>query len=130
MKTGHKIKGFFSGNVGMLNRSRAGNVVMFLFLLIFAIYSALPIVLVLLQSIKPLNELFIYPPRFFVVNPTMDNFKQLPSLMAASRQGQNLYVPGAIFGKNLPCKPRWKGQGITNSSGLVLNCISNPLMFC
>ena len=26
-------------------------------------------------------------------------------------QGQNLYVPGAIFGKNLPCKPRWKGQG-------------------
>ena len=85
VKTGHKIKGFFSGNVGMLNRSRAGNVVMFLFLLIFAIYSALPIVLVLLQSIKPLNELFIYPPRFFVVNPTMDNFKQLPSLMAASK---------------------------------------------
>ena len=26
-------------------------------------------------------------------------------------QGQNLYVPGAIFGKNLPCKPRWKGHG-------------------
>ena len=26
-------------------------------------------------------------------------------------QGQNLYVPGIIFGKNLPCKPRWKGQG-------------------
>ena len=26
-------------------------------------------------------------------------------------QGQNLYVPGVIFGKNLPCKPRWKGQG-------------------
>lgn len=24
-------------------------------------------------------------------------------------QGQNLYVPGVIFGKNLPCKPRWKG---------------------
>ena len=43
VKTGHKIKGFFSGNVGMLNRSRAGNVVMFLFLLIFAIYSALPV---------------------------------------------------------------------------------------
>ena len=24
-------------------------------------------------------------------------------------QGQNLYVPGIIFGENLPCKPRWKG---------------------
>ena len=97
VKTGHKIKGFFSGNVGMLNRSRAGNVVMFLFLLIFAIYSALPIVLVLLQSIKPLNELFIYPPRFFVVNPTMDNFKQLPSLMAASKVPFARYIFNSLF---------------------------------
>ena len=97
MKTGHKIKGFFSGNVGMLNRSRAGNGVMFLFLLIFAIYSALPIVLVLLQSIKPLNELFIYPPRFFVVNPTMDNFKQLPSLMAASKVPFARYIFNSLF---------------------------------
>ena len=86
VKTGHKIKGFFSGNV-----------VMFLFLLIFAIYSALPIVLVLLQSIKPLNELFIYPPRFFVVNPTMDNFKQLPSLMAASKVPFARYIFNSLF---------------------------------
>ena len=26
-------------------------------------------------------------------------------------QGQNLYVPGIIFGKNLPCKPRLQGRG-------------------
>ena len=60
-------------------------------------YSALPIVLVLLQSIKPLNELFIYPPRFFVVNPTMDNFKQLPSLMAASKVPFARYIFNSLF---------------------------------
>ena len=53
--------------------------------------------MVLLQSIKPLNELFIYPPRFFVVNPTMDNFKQLPSLMAASKVPFARYIFNSLF---------------------------------
>ena len=68
----------------LLNRSRAGNVLMFLFLAGFAVYSALPILLIFLQSVKPLNELFIYPPRFFVMNPTFDNFRQLSSLMSST----------------------------------------------
>ena len=127
VKTGHKIKGFFSGNVGMLNRSRAGNVVMFLFLLIFAIYSALPIVLVLLQSIKPLNELFIYPPRFFVVNPTMDNFNQLPSLMAASKVPFARYIFGHIILASMCAYPLAKMN--LKGGNAIFTLIVTSLMF-
>lgn len=91
-----KIK-LFSGNVGRLNRSRFGNVVMFIFLFGFMIYSALPILLIFLQSVKPLNELFIYPPKFFVQSPTLNNFRQLPSLMSSDMVPFSRYVFNSLF---------------------------------
>ena len=81
----------------LLNRSRAGNVLMFLFLAGFAMYSALPILLIFLQSVKPLNELFIYPPRFFVMNPTFDNFRQLSSLMSSTWVPFIRYIFNSVF---------------------------------
>ncbi|MBS1326377.1 MAG: carbohydrate ABC transporter permease [Oscillospiraceae bacterium] len=81
----------------LLNRSRAGNVLMFLFLAGFAVYSALPILLIFLQSVKPLNELFIYPPRFFVMNPTFDNFRQLSSLMSSTWVPFIRYIFNSVF---------------------------------
>ena len=81
----------------LLNRSRAGNVLMFLFLAGFAVYSALPILLIFLQSVKPLNELFIYPPRFFVMNPTLDNFRQLSSLMSSTWVPFIRYIFNSVF---------------------------------
>lgn len=91
-----KIK-LFSGNVGKLNRSRFGNTVMFIFLLGFMVYSALPILLIFLQSVKPLNELFIYPPKFFVQSPTFNNFRQLPSLMSSDMVPFSRYVFNSLF---------------------------------
>lgn len=81
----------------LLNRSRARNVLMFLFLAGFAVYSALPILLIFLQSVKPLNELFIYPPRFFVMNPTFDNFRQLSSLMSSTWVPFIRYIFNSVF---------------------------------
>lgn len=80
-----------------LNRSRAGNVLMFLFLIGFAVYSALPLVLIVLQSIKPINELFVYPPKFYVINPTLNNFKQLSSLMSTTWIPFSRYVFNSLF---------------------------------
>ena len=39
-----------------------------------ALVSLLPIVYVICNAFKPLEELFVYPPQFFVKNPTMQNF--------------------------------------------------------
>ena len=51
-----------------INRKRGGDVGIFLILLIFGAFMALPFIYAILQSFKPLDEIFIFPPKFFVVN--------------------------------------------------------------
>ena len=70
-----------------LSRSAGGTVAIFLFLIIIGVFMALPIVYSLVQSIKPMEEIFAYPPKFFVKNPTFDNYIQVYQLC------QNLWVP-------------------------------------
>ncbi len=70
-----------------LSRSFGGTLVIFLFLAVIGVFMALPIVYSLVQSIKPLEEIFAYPPKFFVKRPTADNYIQVYQLC------QNLWVP-------------------------------------
>ena len=44
----------------------------------------LPLVMTVSQAFKPTSELYLYPPRFFVQNPTIGNFKMLFDLMNSS----------------------------------------------
>ena len=71
----------------MLSRTKAGNFFVFLFLLAMSMFMILPMVYSVVQSLKPIDEIFAFPPRFFVRNPTLDNFKQLFKL------ADNLWVP-------------------------------------
>ena len=80
-----------------LNRSRAGNVVMDILLLTVAIFMALPMVYAICNSLKPLNELWVYPPRFFVVNPTLDNFSDLFRLMSGTSVPFSRYLFNTLF---------------------------------
>lgn len=70
-----------------LSRSLGGTAAIAVFLIIVGVFMALPIVYSLVQSIKPLEEIFAYPPKFFVKNPTFDNYIQVYQLC------QNLWVP-------------------------------------
>ncbi len=74
-----------------LSRSLGGTVAIALFLLVIGVFMALPIVYSLVQSVKPLEEIFAYPPKFFVKNPTFDNYVQVYQLC------QNLWVPLARY---------------------------------
>lgn len=67
-----------------VNRSRAGNVTSFMFLMLLGCFMALPLVFVISNAFKPLDELFVYPPRLFVRNATLDNFSDILVLMAQS----------------------------------------------
>jgi ABC-type glycerol-3-phosphate transport system permease component len=49
-----------------------------------AIFIALPIIFIVSHAFKPENELFAYPPRFFVSVPTLQNFRDLVSLASES----------------------------------------------
>ncbi len=46
-------------------------------LLPMAAFMAMPILFIVNQALKPVGELFAFPPRFFVMNPTLDNFTAL-----------------------------------------------------
>lgn len=74
----------------LLNRSRFGNVMVYIVLILMGAFLALPLVYALVTSLKPYDEIFIFPPRFYVVRPTLDNFRDLfllcsQSLMPFSR---------------------------------------------
>jgi len=57
--------------------SIAGDIGVMLFLLTIGAFMILPFVYAIVQSLKPLEELFIYPPQFFVRNPTIENITNL-----------------------------------------------------
>ncbi len=69
------------------NRSIFVTFLIFLFLAVLGVFMALPMVYSVMQSFKPLEELFIFPPRFFVTNPTLKNYKDLSFLVS------NLWIP-------------------------------------
>jgi ABC-type glycerol-3-phosphate transport system permease component len=49
----------------------------YVFLIPLAVFMALPIVFIIFHAFKPIDELFAYPPRFFVQKPTLQNFVDL-----------------------------------------------------
>ena len=58
---------------------------------------ALPLVYSISSSLKPLNELWLFPPTFFVRNPTFKNFKDLFSLMSDSWVPFSRYLFNTVF---------------------------------
>ena len=70
-----------------LNRSRAGNALMFAVMIICGIFMVIPLVMIANNAFKPFDELFQYPPKLFVQNPTFKNFKDLMVIM------NNSWVP-------------------------------------
>lgn len=73
-------------------RSIGGNIGTFIFLLIIALFMLLPLVFVVSSAFKPLSGLFIFPPKLFPMNPTLDNFKDLSSLLGDSWLPFSRYV--------------------------------------
>ncbi len=66
------------------NRSVGGDIGINIMLFIFGAFMFLPMVYAISQSLKPLDELWMFPPRFFVINPTLKNFSELFRLMSES----------------------------------------------
>lgn len=80
-----------------LARSAGGDAVVFVFLLLAASFTALPIVFAISNAFKPLSELFLFPPRLFVRNPTLANFQDLFMLMAQSWVPMTRYLLNSLI---------------------------------
>ena len=66
------------------NRSIGGDIVIYLVLLLVAIAMVFPLVFLIGSSLKPLDELFRFPPPVWPSHPTMDNFSDLFVTMGQS----------------------------------------------
>lgn len=67
-----------------VSRSLAGDIALFVILLLFGAFSAYPLVYSVCAAFKPLSELFIFPPKLFFQHPTLDNFADLGALLEDS----------------------------------------------
>lgn len=81
----------------VLNRSVGGDTGIFVFLAIMGVFMVLPMVYVIMQSLKPLDELWMFPPRFYVVKPTFKNFGDLFSLLSDSWVPFSRYIFNTII---------------------------------
>lgn len=68
-----------------------GQIKFYVILLPLALIMVLPLIFIFINAFKPLDELFAYPPRFYVKNPTFSNFSTLFALSSNSN------TPGARY---------------------------------
>ncbi len=80
-----------------LSRSKWGMAGIFLFLLIISVYMAIPLVYTVLQSVKPIEEYYIYPPKFYVTNPTLDNYRAILDSVESLGVPFTRYLFNAVF---------------------------------
>lgn len=91
------LKKIFRPRRKKLNRSMAGNTLLFIIMGIFGVLMALPLVMIVNNALKPLDELFQYPPKLFVKNPTLENFTDLFTVMNSSWVPFSRYLLNTII---------------------------------
>ena len=78
-------------------RSKFGDVFIFVMLAAAGLFTMLPLIYAVCTSFKPLDELLIFPPRFFVRRPTLGNYLILPDLMASLRIPLSRYIFNSLM---------------------------------
>ena len=63
------------------NRSVGGDLVLIVVLGFFGLFSLFPLIYTLTSAFKPFSEIFMYPPRLTVENPTLNNFFDLGTII-------------------------------------------------
>lgn len=81
----------------ILNRSQGGDVGIIIFLVIMGTFMFVPMYYAIMQSFKPLDELWVFPPRFYVVSPTLENYSDLFTLMNQNWVPLSRYIFNTVF---------------------------------
>ena len=81
----------------VLTRSAGGDFGITVFLFIFGAFMFIPMYYAVVQSLKPLDELWVYPPRFYVINPTLQNFGDMFKSMTSSWVPFSRYIFNTVL---------------------------------
>ena len=85
------------GTGSRLNRKAYGDVMMLILVGLMAAFSFFPLLMAVSMAMKPIHELFYYPPKLLAENPTLDNFRMLLSLMQNTRVSFFRYAFNTVF---------------------------------
>jgi len=80
-----------------LSRSYGGDIFINIILFAMGLIMILPMVFAISNSLRPLDELWIFPPRFFVQNPTTSNFRDLLNVMTEFRVPFSRYIFNTVL---------------------------------
>ena len=72
-------------------------VLLYALMLALVAFTALPLIYVVVTAFKPLDELFIFPPRFTVKHPTTQNFSDLVVSLGSSTVPFTRYIFNSIL---------------------------------
>ena len=81
----------------VLNRSAGGDLCITIFLVILGAFMFFPMYYAVIQALKPLDELWVYPPKFYVVNPTLSNFSLMFKTLQTSWVPFSRYIFNTLF---------------------------------
>ena len=79
------------------NRSVGGDIGIYIMLILFGIFFVMPLVYTICSAFKPLDEIYLYPPSFFVKNPTFNNFQDMLVVMSSSYVPFTRYIFNTVF---------------------------------
>ena len=79
------------------NRSFWGDLGIYIMLIIIAVAMVFPLIFAVSSSLKPLDELFRFPPKVFPQRPTLDNFSDLFVTLSQSYVPFSRYLLNTVF---------------------------------
>jgi putative chitobiose transport system permease protein len=80
-----------------ISRSVGGDFLVLSALVVLGCFIALPFYFSIIQSLKPMDELFVFPPRLWVVRPTLENYVVLSQLAGSLWVPFSRYLYNSLF---------------------------------
>ena len=80
-RTGGIISALKRRKIRRRNRSLGGDIILTLTLAFFGLFSIFPLWYIFVSAFKPFSEIFIFPPKLTVDNPTFNNFFDLMTII-------------------------------------------------
>ena len=77
--------------------AKVSMVIVYIAIVLILAFTVLPLVFLTVSALKPLDELFIWPPRFYTTRPTLSNFSALFTAMSGFTVPFTRYLFNSIF---------------------------------
>lgn len=71
--------------------------IVYILLIALALFTCLPLVYLISTAFKPMSELYLFPPTFFVQHPTLENFSTLLTSLSSSAVPFTRYIFNSLF---------------------------------